>query len=190
MNKMIFAAAALAASLATPAFAQDVTSTLTINATVGVKCSLTNNGSATLTIPELADSTGKINTAAINSLTASFAGYCNGANSTMHLEMAPLINTATAPTGFTNLVTYQARAELAGNPGANTQGGSDRRYDGGKGRSQNANVFVFNDTINITFFNAGYANISSNNTSSHTFDGPLLGGSYTGSVVLVLTPAA
>lgn len=162
--------------VAAPAAAQDVTGTVTVTGTVAAKCLFTTD-SDSVVIPELANSTGHLDPATVNSQSAELAGWCNGTASTMSVEANHLEGdfAGSAVDGFTDRVDYVATATaMTGDEGVTPTAASDDSSVGGSGSS--VTVGLFASPIAVTFSDA-------------SADGRLVAGDYEGSVDVTLSPA-
>ena len=118
MKRIVFLMAASAALVAAPALAQegDVVGTVEVTGSVASKCVVIGEGvgqtfSDTFALGALDDTDGTLGT--ISNQSTSFRVNCTKANPAIKLEAGSLVNTASAPTGFTNTVRYTAYADFA-----------------------------------------------------------------------------
>lgn len=171
MNKIILATAGLALLAAPAAFAAD--GTVTINGSVAAACVIAP--SATITLGEMADSNGLYNSVA-NGKTATLAGWCNGAASTMSVVANPIVlqGVHTTPTGFTDTVNYTATAAVTPAGAGSPVSTSDSTT---AAAAAAATVGLFNGNITVTL------------SASATPAGQLIAGSYSGTTVVTLTPS-
>jgi hypothetical protein len=168
MRKTLIIAAALLSAVATPAFAAD--GTVKVNAKVAPKCLFTTD-SATITIPELAGSDGKLDTGSVNEEKATLKGWCNGTAAVMSVVASPLDNMASGGTSFDSRVNYTATAAA----NSKTASYSTATQTG----SGETNVGLFSGDVVVTL------------SGAETPGGKLLlSGDYTGTVTVTLAPAA
>ncbi|MFL6858667.1 MAG: hypothetical protein ACJ8DZ_05435 [Allosphingosinicella sp.] len=167
MRRLLTAATILAA-IPAAASAQDVTGTVTINATVAQKCLFTTP-SATITIPELAGADGKLDPATVNGQTKTLVGWCNGTAATMAVAATPITTAAPGGASFDNRVDYTATAL------ANAVSANDTSTIAGAGTPQT--VGVFSGDIVVTLSGAASPGGKL-----------LLAGAYTGNVTVTLSP--
>lgn len=177
-KRIILAVSALGLAASAPAYAADasVTGTVTVTGSVAAKCLFTTD-SDSVVIPELADTTGLLDAATVNSQAAELAGWCNGTASTMAVEANHLEGDfAGSPVaGFTDRVDYTATATaMTGVEGSTATAASDSSDAGGAGSP--VTVGLFASPIAVTFSDAAA-------------DGRLVAGDYEGSVDVTLSPA-
>jgi hypothetical protein len=174
MNRLLFTAAILGLAIPAAASAQAaaVTGTVTVTGAVAARCQFTT-GNASIDIPELSDtSTSALDPATVSGAPhATLVGWCNGTASTIQVEAQPLLNTATAPTGFTNRVDYTATAT------ANSVSVTDNSLVANSDNTA-ASVGIFTGNIDVGLSQA----------TSPT--GKLIAGAYLGHVIVTLTPSA
>lgn len=172
MKNLIIAATALTALFAsTAAAAQD--GTVTINGTVAAKCVIAP--SATITLGEMADLNGVYNSVA-NGRTATLTAWCNGAASTMTVASTAikLVGGAAPTSGFVDTVDFTGTASVTTAAGAAVSASDSTTA----AASAPAAVSLFSSDILVTL------------SGSATAAGKLIAGTYTGSVVVTLAPAA
>lgn len=167
MKKLLMAAVAASALAATPALA-DTVSTYAVTGSVGEVCSA--NTSGTIAFGALTDGNGAL-TATSQSANADTGAYCNGAATTVEVTHSDLKNTTVAaglvtspPSGFTGTVSFVPEVVA----GATTITG-----DKASGTSLGAFSGL---TVSATSLSAGGSKP--------------LAGSYSGSIVITLTPGA
>lgn len=173
MKNLIIAATALTALFAsTAAAAQD--GTVTINGTVAAKCVIAP--SATITLGEMADLNGVYNSV-VDGKTATLTAWCNGAASTMTVASTAikLVGGVTPVTGFVDTVNFTGTASVASASGGGTVSASDSTT---AVPSAAATVGLFSNNITVAL------------SASATATGKLIAGTYQGSVVVTLAPAA
>lgn len=161
---------AIAIGVATPALAQDVTGTVTVNGSVAPKCLFTTP-SETITIPELAGADGKLDPATVNT-NATLVGWCNGTASSMKVQAEPLLNTTpNANPLFDNRVDFTATA-AAGTPTATDSSVGALSY------GTPTTIGLYSGNIPVTLSAATSPNA-----------GLLIAGAYQGHVLVTLSPA-
>lgn len=174
MKKALVFAAAFAGLIASPAFAQtaDATGTVTIDGKVALRCLFTTP-SATISIPELAGTDGKLAAATVNGQTRNLAGWCNGTASTMTVTAEPLLNLDYTGTtaGFDTRINYTATAT------ANSVAGSDSSM-GVVAPGPAVTVGLFTGTIPVAL-----------SAAATPAGGLLVAGDYLGQVLVTLSPA-
>ena len=186
-EKIALLAAAACAALATPAMAQNVTGTITLNGTVASKCSVTSApaGSTftqTVSFGELAQSNGTLKSGLDTAFTAAAVQatvVCNTGTPKVSVNADPMVNTVTAPTGYANTINYTASVAVnttAANAGPFTNATTATPLTAttiGGGSLANAA-----SNINITTTGYGTTNASD----------ILVAGAYTGNIVVVISP--
>lgn len=161
MKKLMMAALAASTLLATPAMAA-TTASYDVTASVAAVCSISATG-AVLDFGALTDASGNFSNTAAPETTDS-AAYCNQASTKVAVSHTSLTNTVTAPTGFTNIVTYT--------PVLTTQ----------------ATTLTGDQTVGaIGAFTTLKVKASS---AAATGGAKLVAGSYTGAISITLTPAS
>lgn len=162
------------ALVATPAFAAtgSDTGTVAINGTVAARCLFTLP-SATINLNELAQSgtstaAGTLNTSVVDGRSVTLAGWCNSTAATMTVQATPLVNTASAATGFTNTVNYLATAT------ANGISATASSTSATAGAPANVNMFTGDITVGL---------------SESAATGLLVAGDYAGTITVTLSPA-
>ena len=170
--------------IGTPAFAQ-ATGTVVINGTVAPKCTAIDPINGTISLGELARTDGTVDktfSAAPNGLSRMFTVRCNGSNPQLSVEARSLVNAAAtnSPNGYTNTVDYTAKLSAKSATGSTTavsdlslNGGATTGLIGGRLAAEANNV-----TLTIS------DGITSNSTAI------LEAGTYTGSVDIIIAPAA
>jgi hypothetical protein len=189
----ISAAAVLGAlALSGTAQAADTVGTITVNGTVSPKCTVTTFA-ATQTIGDLDDSTTGQLKSSLSALDASSTTYnsdfslvCNGSNAGVSVTATSLTTSGAAPTGYANAVGFTGRAAFK-LINASDNALSTKNYD--------ATSAVGGGTANASALGAGkFLQNTSNNLRVSTFgftsaaSAVLIAGSYTGSVVVTITP--
>lgn len=174
MLKRILIVAPLALA-AVPAFAQSAgsTGTVTIDGTVASRCLFTTPNE-TISLGEMALSgagtdAGRLDTSTVDTRSATLVGWCNNAAAGMTVEAFPLVNLASAATGFTNRVDYTATAD------ANAASASDTSLAAGAGTTQSVGMFTGNIVVTLS-------------NSSAPGNALLVAGDYDGRVEVTLTP--
>ncbi len=173
MLKFTTAAALSVAALSAPALAQSSTGTVDVSGSVEGRCLFTVP-SETITLGELAlggvDGTaGRLDTAKVDTQSATLNGWCNNAAATMKVEALALTNSAAATSAaFTNRIDFTATAA------ANDVTASDTTTDAAIGAEED--VGMFSGDVVVTLASADAA-------------GKLLvAGDYTGQVLVTLAP--
>lgn len=171
MRKSLFLAALALPLCAGVANAQTATGTVSIDGTVGNRCSL-SLGSATISLGEMSQAAdGKLNAAVVNGQNRTLTGFCNGATARMTVEAQPLLNPSAAASGFDNRVDYTATAV------ANSVSGTDSSLASSPGAGTSVAVGAFNGNIVVTLSAASSPN-----------SGVLVAGGYNGQVLVTLAP--
>jgi hypothetical protein len=183
-NTIAIVLAAAAALASAPALA-DASGTVVVNGTVAAKCTATAPINGTISLGELAKADGTVDPAfagATNGLSRSFTVRCNGTNPNMSVEARSLVNAAAAdsPNGYTNTVGYTAKLAAKGAKGGTTSI-SDLSLNSGATTGRIGDRLAA-EANNVTL------TISDGITTSST--AILEAGSYTGSVDIVISPAA
>lgn len=187
MNRIALAllAAVSAFSFAGQADAQTASGTVNVNGTVSARCSAVTPISGTIALGELAKADGTVDSAfssAASGLTRSFTVLCNGANPQFSVNAKALVNAAAtnSPTGYTNTVHYTASvaANLA-------KGGATTVAD--QSIASGATVGLLGDRLAVATNNVTLTIGSGATTDTKAV---LEAGTYTGSVDIVITPAA
>ncbi len=178
MKKFAIAAALGALTVSMPAFAAgDVTGNVTVNGTVASKCQFTTN-SATITIPELAGTDGKLLASTVNGQTATLVGWCNKSASTIAVNATSLSNTsvATAAAGFARVVDFAATAKAYNGTTLVGTASDANSADATAGAAGNVTMFRGDITVELS-------------AAATAADTLLTAGSYQGNVAVTLTPA-
>jgi len=171
MMRKILAFAVPAVLLASPALAQTstATGTVTIDGTVAGRCMFTIPNK-TISLGEISlASNGKLDVSKVNGRSETLNGWCNNTTASMAVTATELTNSTTAPTGFDNRVDYTATA-TTGQISAN-----DTTLTAGAGAASGLGLFAGEITVTLS-------NASSPNNAL------MVAGSYTGNVVVTLTP--
>ena len=201
MNRVIFAAASAAALLvAGAASAQSATSTLTINGTANAKCGV-NATTATVSLPnDLTNDRALVREAVSQEIasalnTANIRPFCNGVGNSVQVVRSVLAHSDASggglTGGFAQYVNYNLDASINGleldsttTANASTVG----RFGG-----HNSDIAA----TRINFAANGVARAATSNTNdvtstnwSNTTDRRLVAGAYTGSVSVIIAPAA
>lgn len=188
MKKIAFLAAAACAAIAAPAMAQSsATGTITLNGTVANKCSVTSApaGSTfaqTVNFGELAQANGTLRTGlAADFTTAAVQAtvVCNTGTPKVAVDANPMVNVATAPTGYANTINYTASVAVTAT-GANA------------GPFTNSTLAAAAPATAVGSALANSANnvvITTNTYATPAGTDILVAGSYTGTIVVVISPA-
>lgn len=170
MRKLMILAAPVAL-VASPALAQttSVTGTVDINGTVTGRCMFTLPNK-TISLGELSLlSNGKLDVSKVNGRSETLNGWCNNTAATMTVTTTQLTTPTAAPGGFDNRVDYTATA-TTGSISAN-----DTSLTAGAGSP--STVGLFSGDIVVVLSAASSPN-----------NGLMVAGTYTGNVVVTLTP--
>ena len=198
MRKIVLLAlAASAASAATPAFAQ-VTGTINLSGKVDPKCLvLPGNGaafgpSATIQLGELADATGKLRASStietqINGTAGTTARVvCTSAAPTISVDATELATTALAATGYDNSIDFNAKVVVTRVIGTTVDSATFNNDSSAAplGATAIGGRVANNGSDNIV--------ITTNNfrTNNPTTDLLVASPTYTGSIVVVISPGA
>ncbi len=187
MKKIAFTAlAAVAAIVATPAFAQ-ASGTVDVTGTVASKCATVGTISGTISLGELAKANGTVESAfpnATGGLSRQFTVRCTGANPVLSVNASALLNSAvTSPaSGYTNTVHYTATlsAAAAGTTGATASAADTSNVSGATTAAINGRLSAAANNLTLV--------ISNGNTTDAA--AVLEAGTYAGSVAVQVTPAA
>ena len=189
MNKMIRAALAATAivALAAPAFAATTSGTVIVNGTVAASCSAVTPITGTITVNEMALTTGLVNTTFSNQsggLTRDFQVLCTNANPKIQVSSDALHQTG-VPTvsGYTGVVHYTSTlsADLAGGGTASTA-------------YTTADVLpaASSTTLGATkYFATGSNNLHVTISAAHTTGATdvLFAGNYTSTITITVSPS-
>ena len=198
MRKIVLLAlAASAASVATPAFAQ-VTGTINLSGKVDPKCLvLPGNGaafgpSATIQLGEVADATGKLRASStietqINGTAGTTARVvCTSAAPTISVDATELATTALAATGYHNSIDFNAKVVVTRVIGTTVDSATFNNDSSAAplGATAIGGRVANNGSDNIV--------ITTNNfrTNNPTTDLLVASPTYTGSIVVVISPGA
>lgn len=173
MRKFSYLALAPLVLAAVPAAAQDSTGTVAIDGSVAGRCLFTTPNQ-TISLGEMAlsgssTSAGRLDTSTVNGENATLVGWCNSSAAGMTVEAFPLLNAASAATGFTNRVDFTATAA------ANAANGTDSSLVAGAGTQVAVGMFTGNVVVTLS-------------DASAPSDNLLVAGTYNGSVEVTLTP--
>jgi len=172
MRKLLILAVPLAL-MASPAFAQSATGTVSIDGSVAGRCLFTTP-SATISLGELAlggagGTAGKLDTTKVDGQTRTLVGWCNSSAATMTVTTTELTNVASAATGFDNRVDYTATAV------ANAVNANDSSLTPASGTASAVGLFTGNIVVTLS-------------ASSTPNSALLVAGTYTGKVEVTLSP--
>lgn len=184
MKKIALAAAAISALVATPAFAQ-ASGTVDVTGTVVAKCTAITPITGSITLGELANANGTVNTAFsanTGGLSRQFTIRCNGANPQLSVNAKPLVNAAAAgsPAGYTNTVHYTATLT------ANAASGTPTSVDD-LSSTAGATTALIGNRIAASGNNVTLAISNGVTTDAAAI---LDAGSYAGSVDIIISPGA
>lgn len=179
MKKLAMVLVLGASMVSVPALAApgDVSGNVVVTGSVASKCAMTTSNGV-ITIGELADGTGVINSAAADGKTATLVGWCNKAGSTMSVTSTQLTHKtlATVSDGFVRQVTFNAQA-VAKSATGTTVGTATDLDSTDTNAGTGANVGMFHGDIVVSLSNLG------------TATGLLAAGDYEGNIKVTLTPA-
>lgn len=184
MKKIALLAAAACAALATPAMAQNVTGTITLNGNVAAKCSVTpgngNTFAQTVDFLELAQGNGTLRTGLSTDFgTRSATVVCNTGTPKIAVDANPLATGGTAPAGYSNTINYTASVAV-NTTAANAGPFSNATTAVPLAATTIGGGSLANAASNINITTTGYA---TTNTSDI-----LVAGAYTGNIVVVISP--
>ena len=174
MLKKILAASVALAALAGSSYADPTIATVTLTGTVTTSCEVTGLDGTTVAFGTIVlDGNGKVDGSnAANSQSPSQGKIvCNGTGSSVSVQAIPLHISATA-TGFTNVIPYVLKTKLDAPADSFDSGG-----DAVSGTTKLDSIFGANSVNNVI------QKITLDSTTS-----PVLGGSYSGSIVFTVTP--
>jgi hypothetical protein len=184
MKKIAFLAAAACAALATPAMAQNVTGTITLNGNVAAKCSVTpGNGNTfgeTVNFLELAQANGTLRSGLSTDFgTRSATVVCNTGTPKISVDANPLATGGAAPAGYDNSIDYTASVAVTttaanNGPFANATTAAPLAATAIGGGS------LANSVNNVNITTTGYATGAATDI--------LVAGAYTGNIVVVISP--
>lgn len=175
----ITTAALVAATLglaASPAFAQSTSGTINITGSVAPKCSVTAGGGIfNDDLGELADINGALRT--IARLDHSFTVACSSANANVTVDADALATAGAAATGYANTIAFtgEAKVERAGTTALTVTNATSAAAT-----TLPTNAYLANSADNVT--------ISAYNFSTANATDKLIAGSYSGKVVVTITP--
>ena len=164
-----------------PALAQSATGTVQVNGSVANRC-LFVSGDVVLDLGELAlvsgdtATLGRLDAAKLTSRSATLNGWCNGVSATMAVEALPILNTSftdAAPSGFERRIDYVATATAT--PSGGAVAAADTTLTSGGGVASTTGIF--SSDIALSFAEAATPT-----------GGRLVAGSYSGSVIVTLSP--
>jgi hypothetical protein len=194
-STLIAAVGAAALATAGTAAAQVTTGTITITGTVSPKCSVTTGGAggtfgATVNLGEIAGADGLLrpdlgsSAAATPATSSSFTLKCTGSNVGVSVTSTALDNlgAASAPAGYTETVNFIGRAsiDLVGAAVTPLNVDDSSSAAGATTSSFGPGAFLANAADNVRVSAYGF------NTAPSAI---LLAGSYSGQIVVVLTPS-
>lgn len=198
MRKTIFAAlAATSALIATPAAAQNATGTINITGNVEAKCQITDTSGAvagfnsTVALGELAKQNGTLrDSSALSTLfnqggtgtaAMSFRVICTSATPNVSVTALPIMGpTGTQPTGYSNRVDYDATATFALVSGGPTAVEDDSELSGATSATLGARLAAADNNVTVT----------ADNFRTDADTDILVAGAYTGTVTILIKPAA
>ena len=155
--------------LASPAFAQSATGTVSIDGSVAGRCMFTLPN-ATISLGEISlASNGKLDPAKVNGRNATLTGWCNNTAASMSVTTTQLTTGTAATAGFDNRVDYTGTA-VTGSVSA-----ADSSLTAGAGTPSTVGQFTGNIVVTLS-------------GASSPSNGLMVAGTYTGTVVVTLTP--
>ena len=186
MKKIAFLAIAASAAIASPAMAQNVTGTITLNGNVAAKCSVTSGTpgatfAQTVNFGELAQSNGTLRTGLATdfSLTPVQATVvCNTGTPKISVDANPLATGATITTGYANTINYTATVAVATSPSGTVS--TSNATTSAPGALTAIGAPLANTANNVVVTTSGY------NTPGAT--DILVAGVYTGNIIIVISP--
>lgn len=187
MKKIALLAIAASAVIATPAMAQNVTGTITLNGNVASKCSVSSNSNGTtfaqtVNFGELSQANGTLR----NGLDTDFTNavvqatvVCNTGTPKVSVDANPMVTgTGSAPTGYANTINYTANVAVStATPG-----------------TVNFSNATTAGPLAATAVGAALANSANNvKVTASGFGTPggsdiLVAGAYTGNIIIVISP--
>lgn len=177
-------------AIAGAASAQDLDGTISITGSVASKCTASGGFTDTQDLNELTDADGELaaalaaTTAGAPAFTSNFTVDCTGANAGVSVTSTALTVSGTAPTGYTNTVNFTGRAafDLVSPSAADStlNVDDDSSVAAATTDSFGAANFLANTTNNVRV--SAYA-------FGTTAGAQLLAGSYSGQIVVTITPS-
>lgn len=189
MKKIVLLAlAASTVAVATPAAAQSVTGTITLNGSVAEKCLVVPGAGSTfggiINLGELAQADGTLRTGIAADANASpFMAarvVCTSATPTISVDTTALATAAPAATGYDNSIDFNASVTLV-TTGANN----------GPFANDSANAPLAATAVGSRLANSGSDNVTITTSGFRTFaatDLLVASPTYTGSIVVVIAP--
>jgi hypothetical protein len=191
MKHLILASAAFAALVSTSALANTSaqSGTVTFDGTVAAACSAITPTAATVALGALSNGVGVLNASAINNFAGAYGSSitCNGAGTKLTLWAKPIVGDVPVPTGapsaFTNQVNYTADLNIVGGGYAQTP------VNVGAGRlvRDNSGTVPTTQTVGLLMTDI---ELNLLNAALPTGASTMVAGTYTGEVVITLTPGA
>jgi hypothetical protein len=187
MKKFAFLALAASAVIATPAMAQNVTGTITLNGNVASKCSVSSNSNGTtfaqtVNFGELSQANGTLR----NGLDTDFTNaavqatvVCNTGTPKVSVDANPMVTgTGSAPTGYANTINYTANVAVStATPG--TVNFSNATTDGPLAATA-VGAALANSANNVKVTASGFGTPGGSDI--------LVAGAYTGNIIIVISP--
>lgn len=186
MKKIAFLAIAASAVIATPAMAQNVTGTITLNGTVASKCSVTSSPAGatfaqTVNFGELAQANGTLRTGLATDFTAAAVQatvVCNTGTPTISVDANALASTATTAAGYANTINYTATVTVA--RAGTTAATFSNATTAVPLAATTVGGSLANSANNVTVATSGFATPAASDI--------LVAGNYTGNIVIVISP--
>lgn len=183
MKKLLILAAPLAV-FATPAMAQSVNGTITLNGSVASKCFVDpgngNTFSATVNFGELAQANGTLRTDLATAFgTKSFTVKCNSGSPTISVDANPLATAAAGSTGYDNSIDYTASVALVTTGTNNGPFTNDSANAAGTATAVGSGLANSTNNVNITT-----TNYRTNSATDLLVASP----TYTGNILVTISP--
>ena len=187
MNKIALLAVAASAVIATPAMAQNVTGTINLTGSVANKCSVSPSSTATfgttVNFGELAVANGTLRTDLATTFgTKSFQIVCNTGTPKISVDANPLqiSGATTPPTGYDNSIDFTASVAVA------TTGTSPAPFTNDSAAAAGTATTIGGGMLANS---ASNVSVSTSNYRTNTLTDLLIADpSYTGNIVVVITP--
>ena len=186
MKKLALFAIAASAVIATPAMAQSVTGTITLNGNVASKCSVTSSPAGatfaqTVNFGELAQANGTLRTGLDTDFTAAAVQatvVCNTGTPKVSVDANPMTTGAGTLSGYANTINYTANVAVS-------------TVTPGTVNFSNATTAAPQAATAVGAALANSANNVKVTTSGYTTPGAtdiLSAGAYTGNIIIVISP--
>lgn len=184
MKKLLVAALATSAALASPVMAQTVSGTVTLNGSVAPKCFVVPGSGSTFTdtvnFGELAQADGTVRTDLATAFgTRSFTVLCNSGTPKVAVDAQPLATAAPASTGYDNSIDFTASVAVLATGTNNGPFTNDSAAAAGTATAVGSSLSNVSNNVLITT-----ANYRTNNATDLLVANP----TYTGSILVTITP--